>query len=99
MHSELFVLGDALGVLQAVLAKRARCPDINMQIAEMNLILAATPHELTAAHVWSEENALADALSRLQETGDELPALCRTATEDTPKEPAYKFVGKDFADI
>ena len=61
IDASFHVLGDAEGVLTAVLAKRAKAPRVNLVVSEINLILAASQHELTAEHIFSEHNAIADA--------------------------------------
>ena len=64
--------GDALGVLQDVLAAKARSPRLNLIIAEISLALCDTDHTITAEHLWSERNAVCDSLSRMG-SGDGLP--------------------------
>ena len=62
--ARLILRGDAKGVLQDVVAQRARNPGINLIIAEMQLALARSAMDLTALHWWSEDNELCDMLSR-----------------------------------
>lgn len=66
-EGKLHVRGDAKGVLQAVVFGKAKAPKVNLIIAEAQLILGRSMHALTAAHYWSEENQVCDALSRLHE--------------------------------
>ena len=47
-HGTLMVVGDAKGVLQDVVARRARSARLNLIVAEIQLELADTPHELIA---------------------------------------------------
>ena len=61
----LVIRGDAQGVLQAVVARRARQPSLNQIVAEMALSLSASSHDLSASRWWSEDNAVCDKLSRL----------------------------------
>ena len=70
---QLVIHGDAQGVLQAVIAKKARSPVINLVVAEMKLALGRSMHSVAAAHFWREENTVCDALSRLHE-GAQVPA-------------------------
>ena len=86
------VRGDADGVLTAVLAKRAKAPRVNLVVSEINLVLAVSQHELSAEHIYSEHNTVADALSRLSE-GEPLPDVCRHAVEDDIVHRCTKFVG------
>ena len=94
----LQVRGDALGVLRAVIAKRARSPAVNLAIAEINLILAPTHFELVAEHIWSEKNDVADALSRLHE-GASFPVSCQSAVRDKAVQRSYHFLGKKFSEL
>ncbi len=65
--SEALVLwGDAEGVLRAVISNKAQQPAVNAIVAETRLHFAPLGLELEAVHWWSEENKLADKLSRLQ---------------------------------
>ena len=64
--------GDAQGILAAVLRRRARSPIINIMIAEIQLCLGKSMFDVYGSHVWSEDNELADNLSRLGE-GAKMP--------------------------
>ena len=77
--------GDAQGILQAVLKRRARSPIINLLVAEIQLCLAASMFDIFGAHVWSEDNGWADDLSRLEE-GATLPIIF----ENTNRTNIYK---------
>jgi len=68
----LVAAGDALGVLHGAAKFKAKDPGIKLIFMEMALIFAPQGSTIEALHIWSEENALADALSRL---GQGLP--CR----------------------
>ena len=54
---------------------KAKATKINEIAKELALHLAPLGHELVGIHVWSEENVLADALSRIGEgpIGDHTP--------------------------
>ena len=93
-RAELHLFGDAEGVLRAVLAKKARNAAVNLVIAEIGLTLAPTNFDLQAAHLWSEENALADALSRGAE-GIEVPAELADAVKDQVRWSQFKFLRED----
>jgi len=66
--------GDAKGVMQAVVHRKARHARINLLIAEMCLLLGQGMHDLVASHWWSEKNVMADDLSRITE-GIQLPKV------------------------
>ena len=91
----LRIIGDAQGVLRAVVAKRARHPQLNLAIAEMKLVLAPCAFALEAEHIWSEKNAIADQLSRLSEVAP-FPETCKRAKRDAPLTRRYKFLGSSF---
>ena len=70
----LTVVGDALGVLFGASALHSKDSHINKLFMELALILAPTGRCVEAIHVWSEDNELADKLSRLTgESEDEIP--------------------------
>ena len=71
----LRIIGDALGVLHAAIRFKSNDPIINLMCMELALLFAPHGSELEAMHLWSEDNTVADALSRLHE-GVALPALC-----------------------
>ena len=90
------MIGDAEGVLKAVVAKRAKSPAINLIVAEINLCLSITSFDLQAAHIWSEENTVADILSR-RAPDEALPAEA-TRAERVKVAPfragVWRFLGK-----
>ena len=63
-RASLALRGDAQGVLQDVIAGRAKSPRLNRIIAEMQLVLAPRARDLWAIHWWSERNIMCDNLSR-----------------------------------
>ena len=85
---KLFVKGDAQGVLQGAIKGRGKMPKLNVIIAEIQLLLAATRFDLTAIHIWSERNGICDALSRLAE-GAKFPSECAR----WPESPRSRTVG------
>ena len=80
------VVGDALGVLFGTTALHSKDVQINRLFMELALILAPTGRSVEAIHVWSEDNALADELSRLPhefaKPPRELEGIQRTAWPD-----------------
>eukprot|EP00972_Heterocapsa_arctica_P107256 15800043-Heterocapsa_arctica.AAC.1 len=58
------ILGDALGMLAGMTKFSAKSQVVNAIAREAALILAPLGRELASMHIWSEENGLADALSR-----------------------------------
>ena len=71
----MHAIGDAEGVLKAVLARRAEAPTINKLAMEIQLVLGPSMQDLYATHIWSEDNEIADQLSRRAE-GAELSPSC-----------------------
>ena len=70
----LSVRGDASGVLTGLVRMRASSAVINKICKELALIIAPYGLHLAGIHVYSEQNTLADALSRMA-VGAVLP-LC-----------------------
>ncbi len=64
LRKALVLWGDAEGILRGVMANKAWEPVVNEIVAELRLALAPMGLELEANHWWSEENTLADELSR-----------------------------------
>ena len=95
-HAALHLIGDAEGVLRAVVKRKAKCPALNLIMAEISLTLSQTPWELEAAHIWSEENAIADALSRICQ-GAALPEEVAEAEFDPVRKQPLTFVGTQTA--
>ena len=87
----LTLRGDVKGVLQAVACNRARDPKLNFFVAEINLVLGPTMHELSAVHWWSEQNHLCDLLSRCHAEPHSLPAL-RAAARVTPMRAIWRLL-------
>ena len=75
--------GDAQGVLQGVIARRAKQPVLNAIIGEIQLLLGRSTHDLQATHIWAERNEMADALSRLGQ-GAALPQFLRESGRAVP---------------
>ena len=74
-QGKLWIVGDAKGILQDVIARRARNPQINLLVAEIQLELADSPHDITAVHIWSQQNRICDELSRMCEGRQEPPEV------------------------
>ena len=60
----LVAIGDALGMLHGAVKFRSKDPGINLIFMELALIFAPRGSTVEAVHIWSEENQLADVLSR-----------------------------------
>ena len=60
------VVGDALGVMFGASVLRSKDRRINMLLQELALVFAPRGFSLDAVHVWSEDNAMADYLSRMK---------------------------------
>ena len=59
------VIGDALGVMFGANALHSADAHINRLFMELALVVAPNGRSLEAVHVWSEDNSLADELSRM----------------------------------
>eukprot|EP00435_Cladocopium_sp_Y103_P039159 s1436_g10.t1 len=57
------VVGDAEGVLSALIKRSAKAPLLNAVVREITFLLARNFQALETVHVWSEYNEWADALS------------------------------------
>ena len=80
------LVGDALGVLFGTATLRSKDKHINRLMMELALLLAPTGHCLEALHIWSEDNDLADKLSRLdihENAPNELDTVSRTPWSET----------------
>ena len=64
-RGKIVLVGDALGVWYSLVRMNAKATKINEIAKELALHMAPLGHELMCIHVWSEENVLADALSRI----------------------------------
>ena len=78
----LTIVGDALGVLFGTSALHSKDVHINRLLMELALVLAPTGRTLEAIHVWSEDNGLADQLSRMK-PNDQIPAELRDVSRTT----------------
>ena len=87
---------DAKGVLQGVLARRGKNPDIIKIVAETMLVLSGTVHEFAATHFWFEENAVCDMLSRRQES-DFMKSreLVQSRECETSRKESWEFLSGD----
>ena len=74
--------GDAEGMLQAVVFRRARCAPLNTLIVELSLLLGGSIHDVRAVHWWSEKNSVCDAQRRSSE-GVPIPQVLSDARPDT----------------
>ena len=75
-RGRLVVIGDPLGDLYGAVKFRSKDPWINRMFLRLALLFAPRGDTLEAVHIWSEANALADTLSRLNE-GAALPECLR----------------------
>ena len=89
-ESRLSFCGDALGVLQDARGFRARDPVLNRLMAELALHIAPLGFFLAAIHVWSEQNATCDALSRDHVSADALPRLLHS-TRSTERGCEWRY--------
>ena len=95
-RSVLRLVGDALGVLQGAVKFKAKYPAINALFMELALLFAPVGAELSAVHIWSENNALADLLCRLDE-GAVLPPLLAKVPRGHPRRDGFAIIGRTMA--
>ena len=69
------LVGDALGVLFGTAVLRSKDKQINKLMQELALVLAPSGNSIEALHVWSEDNKLADDLSRLDDNESNIPEI------------------------
>ena len=86
-------MGDALGVLTGAVNFHSKDPQINAMMMEISIVTAGTGRELSAEHIWSETNSLADALSRLEE-GERIPQELSELKRVDPPLPKWRILGK-----
>ena len=89
---QVLFIGDALGVLCGAVEFRAKDPHINKIFMELALCAAPTGACLSAEHIWSETNKLADDLSRVAE-GASIPDGLRGVPEAAlPTAPPFRLL-------
>ena len=89
-------MGDALGILQAAVKFKAKDVAVNALYMELALIFAPHGVELSAVHVWSENNVLADTVRRLDE-GAVLPPILAKVPRGVPRRDGFYIIGKSAA--
>ena len=88
----LVAVGDALGMLHGAAKFKAKDQGLNLTFMETAIIFAPQGSTIEALHIWSEENALADALSR-QRQGDILPEAFTEVTRSRAHEGPWRILG------
>ena len=89
----LRVVGDALGVLQGAVKIKAKDGIINAIFMELALLFAPVGAELSAVHIWSEDNVLADVHSPLDE-GAVLPPHLTKVPRGLPRRDRFRVLGR-----
>ena len=92
---KLQIVGDAKVRMQDVIARRARNPRLNLLVAEIQLDLSHTPHDIIAEHIWSEKNWICDELSRLSE-GRKTPQAVSHACQWQQAVRAFPILDDEF---
>ena len=87
---QLVFRGDAQGVLQSIVYRRARDAHLNCIVAEISLWLSGGMHDVVAAHWWSERNHICDRLSRLHE-GETVPEELQDKPRAFPIRPRWRL--------
>ena len=93
----LCVCGDASGVLTGLVRMRAASSIINQICKELALVIAPHGLHLAGIHIYSEQNVLADALSRMP-VGAGLPHCLAAIPRDFPAGRAradWHFLGSE----
>jgi hypothetical protein len=93
----LVVMGDALGMLHGASKFKARDPGLNLLFMEMALIFAPQGSTIEALHMWSEENALADVLSRITDDSLALPAILSKVPRTPCRATGFHVLGRGDA--
>ena len=89
----LVAMGDALGMLFGAVRFKSKDPGINLIFMEVALVFAPRGATIEAMHWWSEENEVADALSRLDD-GAELPASLVTTPRTACSLQGFRILGQ-----
>ena len=91
-EGSLVIISDALCVLHDAMKLRAKDSTLNEQFADTALIFAPMGLQVTGAHLWSQRNAVCDALSRM-ESKSSLPEQLRDAVGSTVGRPRFHILG------
>jgi len=94
----LVAVGDALGMLHGAAKFKSKDPGINLLFMELALIFAPSGASIETLHIWSEENSLADALSRLDE-GAALPLMLTKVPRTRARDEGWHIVGRTAAPL
>ena len=86
-------VGDALGMLHGAVKFKSKDPAINCIFMELALLFAPRGGTLSAVHFWSEENDVADDLSRLEE-GAAIPAIVSGVRRTQAARDGWRILGR-----
>ena len=84
-----------MGVLFGAARFRSKDPVLNRIFMEMALLCAPRGTTLETVHVWSEENHLADVLSRLGTEKLALPHLLAKVPRTQVRDEEFRILGKN----
>ena len=89
----VLAIGDALGMMQGAVRFRSRDPAINLIFMEIAFIIGREGRTLEALHLWSQQNQLADDLSRCAE-GIPMPDILLGVPLSTPPQGEWRVLAR-----
>jgi hypothetical protein len=84
-------IGDALGMLQGATRFRSKDPVINVMFMQMALAIGREGRTIDALHLWSQQNELADDLSRASE-GVVTPPCLKGVSASSPVQGPWRLL-------
>ena len=91
--NRVILVGDAEGVLHGAVTLHSKDPVINKVFGEVALLIGPSGGCLKAVHYWSEDNEVADALSRSSQ-GAPLPHCCRHSRRRDGGHDPWRWLGR-----
>ena len=91
--SPLVAIGDALGMLRGATRFRSKDPVINCMFMQMALAIGREGRTIEALHLWSQQNKLADDLSRASE-GVPTPTCLKSVPPSVPLQGPWRLLDR-----